>query len=85
MPEMVGSTDAEASLSGRSFFARTKPAANKIPVTKWRSPTGISTARIGLPSPHISTIAPIPTVIMTAIPKNSERYSGQWSRIKAGG
>jgi hypothetical protein len=46
------------------------PAANKMPVGKRRNPTGISTAPIGLPAPHMSAISPIPTVTMIAVPKS---------------
>jgi hypothetical protein len=39
------------------------------------------TSAITLPSDHMKTTAPIPIVIMIAVPKNSLRYSDQFSFI----
>jgi hypothetical protein len=52
-----------------------------MPVANLRHGSEGISAVMTLPSDHMNTTAPMPIVIMIAVPKNSLRYSDQFSLI----
>ena len=55
------------------------------PVTNSRSRVDGIISGMGDPCPHISATAPMPIVIMMAVPRNSQKYSGKWRRASTSG